>query len=131
MESQRIEFTHFGTLYRCHSGTVSAPSSAAVTFKLLYMLLFPRRLQLSCTRKILETFTSFVLYFTAAFRVCEVILQLSHTCLRSRESVNIEQGIPTGEMLRACIELTRALLGQSAQAHSVGDKMETQMNSPN
>ena len=27
-------------------------------------LLFPRRLQLSCTRKILETFTCFVLYFT-------------------------------------------------------------------
>ena len=46
-------------------------------------LLFPRRLQLSCTRKILETFTCFVVYFTAAFRVCEVILQLSHTCLKA------------------------------------------------
>ena len=33
--------------------------------------------------------------------------------------LNIEQGISTGEMPRACVELTRALLGQSAQTHSV------------
>ena len=32
------------------------------------------------------------------------------------ESVNTEQEIPTGEMLRACVEVTRALLGQSTQA---------------
>ena len=35
---------------------------------------------------------------------------------RSRESVNIEQGISTGEMLLALV-----LLGKSAQAYSVGD----------
>ena len=33
--------------------------------------------------------------------------------------VFIEQGISTGEMPRACLEQTRALLSQSAQAHSV------------
>ena len=63
--------------------------------------------------------------FTAAFRVFEVISQLSYTCVKhSREAVNgiplnIEQGISTNEMPHACVELTRALLGQSAQAHSV------------
>ena len=44
--------------------------------------------------------------------------------MHSREAVNgiplnIEQGISTGEMPRACVEQTRALLGQSTQAHSV------------
>ena len=31
----------------------------------------------------LETFTCFVLHFIAAFRVCEVISQLSHTCVKA------------------------------------------------
>ena len=64
--------------------------------------------------------------FTAAFRVFEVILQLSYTCVKAfSKALNgilpniVEQGISTGEMLRTRVELTRALLGQSAQAQSV------------
>ena len=48
-------------------------------------------------------------------RVVEVISQLSHTCVKasfSRGGKHLEQGISTGEKLRACV-------GQSAQAHSV------------
>ena len=71
-------------------------------------------------RKLLETITRFVLHFTGAFLVFEeVISQLSQTHVkRSRETLNkIEQGISTSEMRR---ELTRALIGQSAHAHSAG-----------
>ena len=44
--------------------------------------------------------------------------------MRSREAVNIDQGnstdeFPPDEMLRACVELTRAILGQSALAQFV------------
>ena len=44
--------------------------------------------------------------------------------MRSREAVNIDQGNSTDEflpdeMLRACVELTRAILGQSALAQFV------------
>ena len=42
--------------------------------------------------------------------------------MHSREAVNMDQGnstdeFPPDEMLRACVELTRAILGQSALAH--------------
>ena len=68
---------------------------------------------------LLETFTRVVLYFTAAFRVFEVISQLPYTCVKAFSRGGKRQGISTGEMHRACVELTRALLGQSAQPHSV------------
>ena len=51
------------------------------------------------------------------------------------EAVNIDKGnstdeLPPDEMLRACVELTRSLLGQSALAHiviitdAVGDRTQ-------
>ena len=84
------------------------------------MLLFPRRLQLSCTRKLTGNITRFVIHFTACF--WSYFTVIAH--MRCREAVNIDQGnstdeFPPDEMLRACVELTRAILGQSALAQFV------------
>ena len=82
--------------------------------------LFPRRLQLSCTRKLTgNIYPRCSLFLPWHFGFLKLFRSY-----RTREAVNgiplnIELGISTGEMPRACIELTRALLGQSAQAHSV------------
>ena len=47
-------------------------------------LLFPRRLQLSCTRKLTgNIYPRCSLFFTAAFRVSKVISQLSYTCVKA------------------------------------------------
>ena len=103
-------------------------------------LLLPRRLQLSCTRKLtgniyprcslfLMRHFGFLKFFfnTTLLHSWRFGVSYSYTCVKAfsrggkwySATLNIEQGISTGEMPCACVELTRALLGQSAQAHSV------------
>ena len=55
--------------------------------------------------------------FTVAFHVFEVIAQLSHTCLKA-----FPREFPP---VKCFAQLTRALIGQSLQAHSVKDKTGT------
>ena len=67
--------------------------------------------------KLTGNITRFVLHFYYVF------LKLFRS-YRTREAVNIDQGNSTDEfsldeMLRACVELTRAILGQSALVHFV------------
>ena len=137
MESQRIEFTleddPLKTVPSNRRGAQQMPKLSLTDTEYVSVmfggrnisiatLLFSRRLQLSCTRKLTgNIYLRCSLFLLPHFGFS----QLSYTCVEhSREAVNgiplnIEQGISTGEMRRACVKLMRALLGQSAQAHSV------------
>ena len=85
------------------------------------MHLFPRHLQLSCTRKLTgNNYSLYSSFLLRHFRFLKLFRNYhTHAWKRSREALNIEQGISTDEILRTCVELTCALIGQSAQAHHV------------
>ena len=118
--------TNVGTLYRrvelSWVVTVSASSSEVAIFQL--PRLFSRIVCNWAARgSLLETITRFVLHFTAAFRVFKVISQLWQTRVKSFSrgaKQNRAANFHRWNASRMRRELTRALISQSALAHSLG-----------